>query len=90
MASHRKSSRYSLPSIGLRAAACAAAAPLAMLIGGTGVAMADTGNTGGQTAPCHESTCVPVNAGVNAPINVNAPDLLHDGIGILDAVHIHR
>lgn len=82
MPSHRKPRTPILPKVGRRAAACAVAAPLAMLIGG-GVAAADSGNTGGQTAPCHEDVvCAPINAGVNAP------DADLGDVAILNNIHL--
>lgn len=81
--SHRKPRARLLPSVRRGAAICAALPPLALALGG--VAVADSGATGGQTSPCAKDVvCAPVNVGVNAP------DVLHDGVGILDAVHLRR
>lgn len=82
MASHRRTRTPILPAVGRRAAACAAIAPLAMLTLGGGVAMADSGDTGGQDALCHENTvCAPVNATV--PVDVDLGD-----VAVLNHIHL--
>lgn len=83
MASHRRTRTPVLPSVARLAKACAFA-PVAMIAIGGGVAAADTGATGGQTAPCHEDVvCAPINAGINAPIDAD----VHD-VAVLNHIHL--